>query len=163
MPTKNNVSETQVKQGQKAKPKKNKLLLQLLIVLLVMAGTAGATFSYFNKPVGADAPDTAKAAGTEIFKMGDFVVNLAGDGGRHYLRVTITLEYPQDKKLSKELRKKKTQMSDVIIIALRSKTLADVGRVETSEELKNSLLMEINNNLDSGGVTSIYFTDYLVQ
>ncbi|TEB04942.1 flagellar basal body-associated protein FliL [Pelotomaculum schinkii] len=162
-----NTSENQVRAGKKAKPKKKKIILILLIGLMFLAGSSAGAYFYFNKPAGA-ASEVQKAAvpkttETESLDMGEMVVNLAGDGGGHYLRVKITLEYPKEKKLREELKKKKVQVLDAMIMALRSKTLEEVAPVGASDALKKSLLNVVNNNLDCGEVVGIYFTDYLVQ
>jgi flagellar FliL protein len=137
-----------------------------LIVLVVLAGSSAGAYFYF-KPSGAAAdPKSAKAAKTaetESLDMGDMVVNLAGNGGSHYLRVKITLEYPKEKKLSAELKAKQYQIKDVLITTLRSKSLQEVSSANAIPGLKGALLKEINNNLTSGEVTGIYFTDFLVQ
>lgn len=162
-----NTPENQLKSGKKDKQKKKKLMLTILIVVVVLAGSSAGLYSYFNKPAGAATEarkdSTAKLAVTESLDMGEVLVNLNGNGGGHYLRVRVTLDYPKEKKLSEELKKKKPQLSDVIITTLRSKTLDEVGPVGAVDGIKKSLLKEINKNLDSGEVTSIYFTDYLVQ
>lgn len=165
---KSNTPEVQKKTGQKTKLKKKKFLLIILIALAVLAGlSAGAYFFYFDQPAGAASeekkPNTTKTVDTESMDMGEMVVNLKGYGGGHYLRVKIVLEYAKEKKLSEELKKKKPQLADVIITTLRSKTLDEVSPVSAVDDIKISLIKEINKNLESGQVTSIYFTDYLVQ
>jgi flagellar FliL protein len=162
-----NTPENRVKPGTKAKPRKKNLMLMIIVALVVLAGSSAGAYFYFNKPAGAAsgqqktaAPNTSEI---ETLDMDEMVVNLAGNGGGHYLRVKMTLEYPKDKKLSEELKKKKAQVLDTIIITLRSKTLEQVAPAGASENLKKSLLNEINKNLNGGAVTGIYFTEYLVQ
>jgi flagellar FliL protein len=151
----------------KAKPKNKKPKLIILISLILLAGSSAGAYFYFNKPADAltavKKASTTKATVMESVDMSEMVVNLSGNGGGHYLRVKITLEYPKEKKLSEELKKKKPQLSDVIITTLRSKTLDEVSPVSSVDGIKKSLLNEINKNLESGSVTGIYFTDYLVQ
>lgn len=161
---KKDTSDGQEKSGNKAKPTKKKTMLVILISLVVLAGSSAGAYFYFNKPAGEAAQaKTAKTVELETLDMGDMVVNLAGNGGGHYLRVKITLEYPKDKKLPDELKKKKPQVSDVLITTLRSKTLAEISSVGSIQGLKQDLLKEINSQLESGEVTGIYFTDFLVQ
>jgi len=152
-----NNTETSVNNGKKRSF--SRLLLILLVVLL-----AGNVFFYFKQSAASSIGSQlvlGTSSKTEIMDMGELVVNL--NGGGHYLRVQIALEYPKNKKLSKELQDKKTQTLDVIITTLRSKTLEDVNDVNKINGLKSSLLEEINKTLDNGKVRAIYFTDYLVQ
>jgi flagellar FliL protein len=149
----------------KAKPKKKKTLLIIMIILIILAGTSAAAYLYFHKP-----PDQAgevnkkvTAKESESLDMGEVVVNLSGSGSSHYLRVKIVLEYPKDKKLAEELKKKKHTVSDAIITTLRSKTFAEVSAANSAQALKKSIIEEINNNLESGEITGVYFTDFLVQ
>lgn len=157
--------ESKEKTEKKDKPKKGKKMLVLLLILFVLAGSSAGAYYYFKKPAG-EAPPVKKktrAAEMESLEMGDMVVNLAGNGGSHYLKVKITIEYPKDKKLAEELKKKKYIISDVLITALRNKTLSEVASASSADKLKNDLLKEINSRLEHGEVTGIYFTDFLVQ
>ncbi len=118
-----------------------------------------------NSPAGgASEAKIASAAGpAEMtgFDLGEVVVNINGNGRGHYLRVNVAIEYPRDKKLTEEIQKKKPQLLDVIITTLRCKTIDEVGPVGSVDVIRNSLLEEINKNLDCGRVASVYFTDYL--
>lgn len=162
-----NTQDKQLKTGKKAKSKKKNLMLMIVIALLVLAGSSAGAYFYFNKPAGAatglQKAAAPKTAAIESLDLGEMVVNLTGTGGGHYLRIKITLEYPKEKKLSEELKKKKARVLDGVITILRGKTLEEVSPVAVSAGLKKSLLAEINKNLESGEVTGIYFTDYLVQ
>ncbi|OPX88936.1 flagellar basal body-associated FliL family protein [Pelotomaculum sp. PtaB.Bin117] len=170
----------QGKENKKDKPKKKKLLLILLIVLVVLAGSAAGWYFFFKSPAGDSAvvkkassveekkaPEkNPKAAETlnEKLDLGEVVVNLAGNGGGHYLRVKVVLEYPKDNKnLAKELKDKQHQVMDTLIATLRTKTLTDVTSASSVENLKKSLLTEINNILKTGDINGIFFTDFLVQ
>jgi len=168
----------QGKGNQKERPKRKKLILILLIILVVLAGSAAGWYFFFRTDDGAvvkksssveekTAPEkTAKAAEVECEKLdlGEVVVNLSGDGGGHYLRVKVVTEYPKNNKhLAKELKDKQHQIMDTLISTLRTKTLSDVAAASAVENLKKSLLNDINNNLKTGDITGIFFTDFLVQ
>lgn len=148
----------------KTKPKKKKTVL-IIIMLIILAGSAAGAYSYFNQQaaesvVKKKAPSSAKK---EVLDMGEMVVNLSGNGGSHYLRVKIVLEYPENKKLKEELNKKKHMVSDVIITTLRAKTFTDVSSSNAAQALKDSIIEEINSNLEYGDITGVYFTDFLIQ
>lgn len=166
MPKANLSADDGEKTGVKAKPKKKKTLLIIIMVLIVLAGSAAGAYFYFLKPAGNEDGAVKKKAVTEereSLDMGEVVVNLSGSGGSHYLRVKIVIEYPKDKKLAEELKKKKHKVSDAIITTLRSKTYSDVSAANSALALKKSIMEEVNNNLESGEITGVYFTDFLVQ
>ncbi|MEG3069874.1 MAG: hypothetical protein HQP61_04985 [Peptococcaceae bacterium] len=148
------------KTGQKTKPHKNKLSI-LLLVAVFLAGLFTGGYYYVNSPGAAGGSRIMGAAMTSSLDLGEIVVNINGDGRGHYLRVNVTIEYPKDRKLSRELAVKRPQLLDIIITTLRSKTLEEVGHVGSVDVIRDNLLEEINKNLDSGRVTTIYFTDYL--
>lgn len=148
--------------GKKLKQKNNKTLLIVLMALLGMFGAAVATYYYLNGGDVADAGGMSgsKTAKLEVLDMGEVIVNLSGG---HYLRTKIILEHPANKKLAEELKKNKHKVSDTLISSLRGKSLADINTPDSIENLKGSLLAEINSHLTYGKVTGIYFTDFLVQ
>jgi len=169
-----NSESPQGKGNKKDKPKKKKLPLILLIMLVVLASSAAGWYFFFKSPseVGggekkASAEESKKIVGKEQepdkLDLGEVLVNLAGNGGGHYLRVKVVIEYPKDKNLAKELKDRQHEVMDTLISTLRSKSLADVSSASSVEELKKSLLVEINNHLKTGDITGIYFTDFLVQ
>ena len=152
------------KAGKNAKPNKKKTISIILVVLLLLAGSSAGAYMFFFKPAAqaGEVKKTKVAEEKESLDMGEMVVNLSGSSA-HYLRVKVTIDYPKNSKLKEELTKKKHIISDVIISTLRSKTLAEVSNANAIQGLKNSLIEEINHNLDSGEITGIYFTDFLVQ
>lgn len=165
MPKANLSADDGEKAGVKAKPKKKKTLLIIMIVMIILAGTSAGAYLYFRQPAD-NAGEVKKKVTTEeseSLDMGEVVVNLSGSGGSHYLRVKIVIEYPKDKKLAEELKKKKHTVSDAIITTLRSKTFLEVSAANSAQALKKSIIEEVNNNLESGEITGVYFTDFLVQ
>jgi flagellar protein FliL len=153
------------KAGVKTKPKKKKTLLIIMIVFIILAGSSAGAYLYFHKPAdqAGEVNKKVTAEESESLDMGEVVVNLSGSGSSHYLRVKIVLEHPKNKKLAEELKKKKHTVSDAIITTLRSKTFTEVSAANSAQALKNSIIEEINNNLESGEITGVYFTDFLVQ
>lgn len=163
MPKKASSEEPRENTAKKEKPKKGKRLLILLIILVVLGGSSAGAYLYFRNSGGEAAPVKKKVTEVETAEMGEMVVNLAGNGGGRYLKVKITLEYPKEKKLSAEIEKKKYLVTDLLIVTLRSKTFTEVISVGSVDKLKEDLIREINNHLEHGEITGVYFTDFLVQ
>lgn len=146
------------KAGKNANSKKKQTVLIILVVLLLAASSLGTYTFFFNQA----AEGKNRTEEKESLDMGEMVVNLSGSGAR-YLRVKVVIDHPKNKKLKEELVKRKHIVSDTIISTLRSKTLADVSNADSIQGLKEDLIEKINNNLDSGEISGVYFTDFLVQ
>jgi len=142
---------------------KKKVLLLVLIAVLLLGGSAAGAYFFLAKPGKAQEAAVKKEKPVEVMELGEILVNLTSNGMPHYLRVKISLEYPQDKKLSGEIKKKKHQITDTTITFLRSKTISEVSSAGSVDALKRELMERINGQLESGRVTAVYFTDYLVQ
>ncbi|NLI11587.1 MAG: flagellar basal body-associated FliL family protein [Peptococcaceae bacterium] len=151
------------KAGKNGKPKKKKTILIVLVILVLLAGSSAGAYMFFLRPAAqAGEVKKTKVEEKESLDMGEVIVNLNGSSS-HYLRAKVTIDYPKNKKLAEELKKKKHIVSDVIIATLRSKTLAEVSNASALQGLKSSLIEEINNKLDAGEITGVYFTDFLVK
>ena len=144
---------------------KKKVLLLVLIAVLLLGGSAAGAYFFLAKPGKAQeaAVKKEKEKPVEVLDLGEILVNLTSNGLPRYMRVKIVLEYPQDKKLSEEIKKKKHQITDTTITFLRSKTISEVSSAGSVDALKRELMERINGQLESGRVTAVYFTDYLVQ
>ena len=90
------------------------------------------------------------------------VVNLSDPGGKRYLKSIIELEFTEDL-VQKELEARLPQLRDVILLHLSSKTIEDVQSVDGKIELKNSLVMRINQVLKTGKIMNLYFTQFVIQ
>lgn len=139
--------------------KQRNLLLIVLILLLscILLGGAFAGYYFIVAPRAAERPP-------EILTTApiDFVVNLADNSPRRYLKASVQLGFTQ-KKLRGELERKSAEIRDAIIEVFRSRTSADIGTVEGTNEVRRELLEKINERLVSGEVVKIYFTDFIIQ
>lgn len=137
-------------------------LFKVAAVLLIAAALSGLAAGYFFHARTGSAQGTAKKqAGAEVLDLGEVLVNLIP--GNHYLRAKVAVEYPQDKKLSAELKKKKHQLQDAVITALRSKTYQEAAAPGSTEAIKRELLDRLNGCIGAGKVTAVFFTDFVVQ
>jgi flagellar FliL protein len=87
-------------------------------------------------------------------------VNLADQG---YVKTTITLEYPSSKKFDKELAGHTYELKDSVIKVLRNTSSSSLQSPQATENLKKSLLEEINSNLTNGKISKLYFEELIVQ
>ena len=97
-----------------------------------------------------------------IFTMSTFIVNLAGDLGKKYLKVKLEMEL-NGKELKMEIEQRLPQFRDTILTILSGKTYEDVSSLEGKYQLRAELISMLNQHLKTGKITSIYFTEFIVQ
>lgn len=96
------------------------------------------------------------------YKMDTLIVNLADQGGKRYLRITMEMELSGPEVLE-EIPKRLPQLRDTILMILPSKQYADISTTEGKIALRDELIAKINTILKKGTVTTIFFTEFVVQ
>lgn len=102
----------------------------------------------------------AEASG--MVDLGDLVVNPAGTGGRRYLKVKVSLEL-SDPEFAGAIESRSPQLRDRIIRELTSRTLSELTDPVAKDEMKATMLDEINHILGEDAVDNLYFTEYVIQ
>lgn len=97
----------------------------------------------------------------KTFGLDEFLVNLADEDGKRYLKVKVFLGY-DNKKLDAELEEKKPILRDAIISVLRTKKAADITP-KGVESIKLEIIQRINPLLEKGQLNNVYVNDILVQ
>lgn len=161
-----------------AKKKKKPILLFAiigLVVVIIVAGL-GSYFFLFKKTsnealekeiagdVGAKGDKNAKTD-TKVGIMVDiepFVVNLDDPKAKHFLKIAITLEVP-DEKAKEEIEKLMPKIKNEIIMVLSSKTLDDIVPVDGKVKLRDELMVRLTNILGQGRLNNVYFSQLVVQ
>jgi len=155
---------------------KSKMMLIIIIAAVVLLGGAAAGYFFFmgggEKP---KTPAASKDAGkggeqkpeapptTQVVKMQPFVVNLADEGGKRYLKLTLNLGL-KDPQMVKMVEPYLPQMRDSILLLLTSKAYADIASVAGKIRLRNEILSIINRTLGAkAGVHAVYFTEFVIQ
>jgi flagellar FliL protein len=62
-----------------------------------------------------------------------------------------------------EINNRMPQLRDAILMVLPSKQYSDIGSTEGKIALRDELIAKINGILKKGTVTTIYFTEFVVQ
>ncbi len=110
-------------------------------------------------------PEVPKAVEGEgiIVGLNEIVVTLK-DGGRrqNYLKISIDLEVA-DQLTADQVGARMAQLRDISIIALSSKSSDDLGSADGKSALKAELHRKLGDVLPEGKLTSIYFSDMVVQ
>lgn len=140
------------------------LFAMMMAVFLVGAGMVIGYFKFLDPDKKEAEAETKKIeVAMHAMELGDMVVNLADREDNHYLKLTITVEYPADKKTEEKVNKQKHLITETILLTLRSKNLNQVRPPEAIEQLKNELVTAVNNRLGEQVISKMYFTEYIVQ
>ena len=157
-----------------------KKLIILVSSILTVAIIAGAVFFFFqDKDSDSDPSDeegTEQVAEEEggneeekikeekkgNYPLDSFIVNLADPGGRRYLNIKIVLELG-DKEFAEALKKKVPQIRDRILMILPTKTFKEIKSVEGKSSLRTTIMAELNNIIQDGKITNLYFQEFVVQ
>lgn len=157
-----------------------KKLIILVSSILTVAIIAGAAFFFFQYK-DSDS-DLADEEGTEqvaeekegnedekikeekkhSYPLDSFIVNLADPGGKRYLNIRIILEL-DDKEFAGSLKRREPQIRDKILMILPTKTFKEIQSVEGKNSLRTTIIAELNNIVQEGKITNLYFQEFVVQ
>ena len=157
----------------------NKILIILIgVVMVLMLGLGGGLFMMWNKLSALETRSQSAAENAEqgdrdssvpvekllgpMFSLDTFIVNLADEGGKRYLRITIDLELDSEE-LESEVKKRLPQVRDSILTILPTKRFADISSAKGKTTLRDQMLERINDLVVRGKVTNIYFKEFVVQ
>lgn len=142
------------------KKSKFKWILISAVALVVVASGAFAAYYFLSKT---DAKKPAeKPAVVSIWPMDAFVINIADTNGERYLKIVIQLEV-SDPSVGPELDQLKPRIRDTILDLLTPKTYKDLMDLAGKQRLREDIAGRINNILQRGKVTKVYFTDFVIQ
>lgn len=97
-----------------------------------------------------------------IVDLGDLVVNPAGTGGRRYLKVQVQVEL-DDPAASGLVESRTPKLRDRIIRELTSRTLSELTDPVAKDEMKETIIDEMNRILGEEVIGDMYFTEYVIQ
>lgn len=97
-----------------------------------------------------------------MYPMDQFVVNLYSESGSRYLKAALNFELAGEE-LSAELDAKKPLIRDIIIKALSAKTYEEISTIKGKENLKDEIVLGVNEVISDGHVNNLFFTDFVIQ
>lgn len=162
--------ETNETKGPKGSPLDNKIVLLGIIVALqaVMAvGIVQFVIAPKLSALGDTVAEEVVLAAVEgegvIVGLNEMVVTL-NDGSRRqsYLKISIDLEVT-DQATADIITARMPQLRDVAILALSNKSSSDLGSGDGKAALKAELYRKLGDVLPEGKLTSVYFSDMVVQ
>ena len=162
----------------------NKVLIIIMAVFVFMIGLMGAGFFILWKQMN-NAVAQVQQQGSEekqdeekpveeevtmgpIYKLETMIVNLADQGGKRYLRITMELELKPAEEVEaseviEELEKRMPQIRDTVLMILPTKQYADIANTPGKIALRDEIMAKLNTFLKKGQISTIYFTEFVVQ
>jgi flagellar FliL protein len=111
-------------------------------------------------PAKTDAAKDAKPAFS--YQFDDVVVNLSGAMGTKYLKASFAL-FSSNPDLQKIITDNKSHLLDVALNVLSSKTMADLEAPGSKNLVRNDLIENFNQALNSEVIEQLYFSEFVVQ
>ena len=152
--------------------KKKPLVLIIAVALVAVAAAGGGAWFFMRGNNTAEAAETAKEEKKEekklsergLVKMDPFIVNLADEGGKRFLRASIQLVV-EDEKEAKEFEEKPVLTMgarSAIVNTLTTQTAESLGTPEGKEELRMLLKEHVSEALKVE-IVDVLLSDFVVQ
>ena len=147
-----------------------KLPIVMIIAIVLVLSLGAGVFTFFKismKPKGKGAGKEVKHAETSMWKLDDFVVNLADRDESRYLKVSLVLEVEGKPKGGGEGAEGQSpedaKARDAIISVLTTKRVAELVTASGKLQLKSDIRTALNSVLQDTEVANIYFTSFAMQ
>jgi len=154
-----------------------KVLIIIIICSVLMVGGMGTGFfimwskvSSLGQPAVPAGEETEEEVEEEegppeigpTLSLDTFIVNTADPGGTRYLRVTMDLELSEET-LMEEVQKRMPQIRDSILMILSTRKIADIQNTEGKIALRDEIKEKLNDFLQNGSITNLYFKEFVIQ
>ncbi len=152
------------------KPKKKKTLILAVLGLLAAGAIGGGAAWYFaGQQAPADSMVNTQPPPPQppIFSALDsFVVNLQPEMGEQYLQVTMTLQLAAQEQAD-QIKTYMPMIRSRLLALLSSKRPSELTSSEGKSKLAEDIIATLNEPFASGapslGVTSVFFTAFVIQ
>ena len=100
----------------------------------------------------------------QIVAFPNFLVNLADRDTNRFIRMGVALEINDtDKKAPDKMKEKEPLVRDTVITLISSMTYQDVRTVQGKQSLRDQLLAKLLEVLGPNSISSVFFTEFIVQ
>jgi flagellar basal body-associated protein FliL len=113
--------------------------------------------------VSTDVPETPVStveAGTTVFSLGEFSVNLKDPSTMRILQMTIDIEC--ETAVKAKLEAKTPQIRDSILMFTSEYTASNLAGMDGKRDLADEILLRINSIMKPERVERVYFTKFLI-
>jgi len=167
------MAENKDAQQDKGKGKKKLILIvgAVVLVLLIVGGVAGFFLLKKDEPPPEDQNPASKVPVPELdqspaigpmVNIEEFIVNIISSDTAHYVKASLTVELSNEQ-VKAEVEQRMPQMRDAVLLLIGNKTFEELQDLQGKKQLKAELISKMNSFLRSGKVTSVYFTNFVVQ
>ena len=154
----------------------NKIILIAVIACAVLFASAvgGGFYMMWNKLADLDAlvrppeedveeeDEEGLLATGAMFPLDTFVVNLADEKSKRYLRVTMQIELKEGEPVE-ILEQRLVQVRDIILMILPTKRFQEIRTADGKTLLRQEMMTRLNTLLKQEVINNIYFTEFVVQ
>lgn len=136
------------------------VMLSIIVLIVILAGGGVGTYMYLHHhKAGTNQPLTPAQAASLQFTLPQMTTNLKSQG---LIQFTLTLQ-ADNKKTEKSLQQMQNQIEDSINEIMRQFAPDQLRDDKGLNALKNTVLTTVNQMLQTGRVTNVYFSQVLVQ
>lgn len=146
------------------------IITSVAFVFMVLVGSG--FYILWNKIASLQPPDEITEEGLEeeaeavvigeMFPLDTFVVNLADDKGKRYLRATMQLELAPEQTAA-TLEQRLPQIRDVVLTILPTKQFQEIRTIDGKTTLRTEIMNKLNELFNGESVVNIYFTEFVIQ
>ncbi len=154
-----------------------KLIIMVLGIQLVMASSSFAFVKFYLAPKiqhAFEAPlreANATRERGEIHLIENILVNPAGTNGTRFLSASIGVEIPKagdgggghGEGDGGGFAAASPIIRDILIAVLSSKTMEELSSVDGKKQLRNEIMLKLNEAIKPDSILNVYFVDYVLQ
>jgi flagellar FliL protein len=111
---------------------------------------------------GAPGEEALVPEGPVIVDLKTFTTNLNEPSGRRFLKVTLSMEV-DDQEAADELKRKMSDVMDVILMLLSSQSADDISSPDGKERLRSQILNRTNNIMTKSKVRKVKYSEFIIQ
>ena len=152
---------------------KTLVIVVIAVAVLFMGAVGGGFYMIWNKLADLDARIQTEEVTDEedegqvatmgaLFPLDTFIVNLADEKSKRYLRVTMQIELKEGEPLEL-LEKRLVQVRDIILMVLPTKRFQEIRSADGKTVLRQEIMARLNDLFKKEAVNNIYFTEFVVQ
>ena len=138
------------------------LALVIIITIVAISWVLLPRFLKTSTEAKASKIDTNISTSVSTYALDDFIVNLFHPSEDRFLRIKIELGL-EGQDTQKEIEKKLPKIRDSLLMLLSSKSVEEISTLQGKLILKNEIINRINSILNTGHVSEVYFTEFIIQ
>jgi flagellar protein FliL len=109
-----------------------------------------------------DSAEAAKSSAPSVLLLENLVLNPAGSGGSRFLLLSVGIE-TSSANTTTEFQARDSELRDIILTALGSKTVDNLTDISARESIKAELQAAIAVRFGKGAAKRLYFPQFVVQ